>query len=113
MSVKKVSCEVDKSSLCTPRLNAFYDTVLLPPHLRNLLYLHGVYEVEDLTWFDEAAITDIKGRLLAGTLGGAYADFSLKSDQKKFFGAHMKPQQFEFRYVDLQVELTTMCLMIL
>lgn len=102
MAGKTTSGAADRNALISPRLDIFYNTVFLPPHLRNMLYLHGIYEIEDLVWFDEPAIALIQEKLLAGTLGGALADFSSKADQKKFLGGHMKPEQFEFRYVDLQ-----------
>lgn len=89
--------------LASGKLNAFYLSVVFPVHLRNLLHLYGVTEIEDLVLFDDAAIKRIEEGIRNGSLTSAYIDLSKKQEHKRYFGVVVhNPQQFKFRLLDLE-----------
>lgn len=76
-------------SMVEGRLDAFYSSMFIPNHLRNMLLLYGISMVEHLKSFDKAAVTALAEEIRAGTLTGTFVDMTSKQEQMKYFGANV------------------------
>lgn len=87
----------DKLPVCAS-LDAFYSTISLPNHMRNLLHLQGVAVIEDLLMFDGESLNEMVGGIRDGSFTDGYVDMSSKIDQRRYFGALVpEPSKFHFR----------------
>lgn len=88
----------EKANPANARLCAFYDSIHLPTHVRNLLNIYGVEEVEHLLNFDGSTIGRIEEAVRAGTFLKGFIMLSSKQDQKRYFGAPIIDlSEFSFR----------------
>lgn len=58
------------------RLENFYTSLLLPVHVRNLLSVYGIEEVEQLTTFGDGEVKCIEESVRAGTFGEGFIIYS-------------------------------------
>lgn len=88
------------------RLNSFYNSALVPIHMRNLLEVYGIFEVEHLLKFTGESAKRIESAIQGGTFARSYIDMASKQEQIRYFGAHIiNAGLFEFR----MNEMDTLC----
>lgn len=93
-----------KSHALNARLNSFYASEIVPEHLRNLLEVYGIFEVEHLLKFDEETVVKIERAIQNGTFARGYIDMSSKQEQMRYFGAWIVDAgSFGFRMAEVDI----------
>lgn len=101
---KAISPSLRVTSLVDRRLDAFYVSASVPPHMRNLLLLHGISEIEHLEYLDAESIVSLENSVRDGSLTDTYVDMSSKQDQRRYFGAVIvKRDTFKFRDIEKRI----------